>query len=107
MSPGLGSAVWPADLQRYMTPKLRLVTKSIPTSTIFCWFFFSSLHLDAPGHAVPLAGSGSVSGLTCVVINVLLYGSPLVMMKTVIQTRSVKCFGSSEKQGRWIGRKLS
>ena len=63
-------------------------------------FFFSSLHLDATGHAVPLAGSGSVSGLTCVVINVLLYGSPLVMMKTVIQTRSVKCFGNSEKQGK-------
>ena len=33
---------------------------------------------------------GSIIGLTCVVMNVLLYGSPLSVMCMVIQTRSVK-----------------
>lgn len=39
---------------------------------------------------------GSVSGLTCVVINVLLYGSPLSVMNKVIKTKSVECFGSEK-----------
>lgn len=75
-----------------LTSILRLVLTAILVEALligFCEGVVPSLHKGFHWGTSPSMKS-SVSGLTCVVINVLLYGSPLVMMKTVIQTRSVK-----------------
>lgn len=61
------------------------------SSLRFDWKLTSEIKANEFSECLPRrVDRGSIIGLTCVVMNVLLYGSPLSVMCMVIQTRSVK-----------------
>lgn len=76
---------------RFFSACVYLATYFQFSSLRFDWKLTSEIKANEFSECLPRrVDRGSIIGLTCVVMNVLLYGSPLSVMCMVIQTRSVK-----------------